>query len=67
MVASRSGTVGGLGGQAALKVFLTKATERDPEMVQAITNKHKNFILLLFDSKDFRINTDYKFWIYYYL
>ena len=45
---SRSGTVGGLGGQDALKLFLLSARESDPVTQQVRTKRHTNFIMLKF-------------------
>jgi len=46
-VESRSGTVVGFGGQAALMLFLLKAREREPVTQQARTKRQAIFVILI--------------------
>ena len=49
---SRSGTVGGLGGHEALRLFLLSAKDREPVTQQAMTTAmaEMDFMMLVFDG-----------------
>ena len=53
LLTSRSGTVGGLGGQEALRLFLLRARDMDPVTKQATTTTAKvDFMFLSSGSRN---------------